>query len=163
MGSCSLYIIHGAQRLGEIKYESNLKHPQRRLSNITWPTSQKGRLWVCDSIKDISFQLNNCECVLVYVFVWMHNDPFKLYPRKTVGFKELSWLFRIIVIMASDYDNGNYSDIGISFPIRYLDWQLLWQWDLLTEPIDVAVYTWQWHWLYWIMTVSHLNDYFFLG
>ena len=26
MGSCSLYIIHGAQRLGEIKYESNLKH-----------------------------------------------------------------------------------------------------------------------------------------
>ena len=26
MGSCSLYIIHGALRLGEIKYGSNLKH-----------------------------------------------------------------------------------------------------------------------------------------
>ena len=58
-------------------------------------------------------------------------------PRKTVGFKELPWLFRIIVTMASDYDEDNGSDIGISFSIQYLDWQLLWQWDLLTELIDV--------------------------
>ena len=42
--------------------------------------------------------------------------------------------------MGSDYDNDNDSDIGISFSIQYLDWQLLWQWDLLTEPIDVAVH-----------------------
>ena len=74
--------------------------------------------------------------------------------RKAVGFKELSWLLRIIVTTASDYDDDNDSDIGISFSIQYLDWQLLWQWDLLTEPIDVAVHTWQWHWLCWILTVG---------
>ena len=43
--------------------------------------------------------------------------------------------------MGSDYDNDSDSDIGISFSIQYLDWQLLWEWDLLTEPIDVAVHT----------------------
>ena len=43
-------------------------------------------------------------------------------PRKTVGFKELSWLFRITIMMASDYDDDNDSDIGISFSIQYLSW-----------------------------------------
>ena len=51
--------------------------------------------------------------------------------QERLGLKELSWLFRIIVTMASDYDDDNDSDIGISFFIQYLDWQLLWQWDLL--------------------------------
>ena len=45
-------------------------------------------------------------------------------PWKIVGFKELSWLFRIIVMMAADYDDDNDSDIGISFSIQYLDWKL---------------------------------------
>ena len=45
-------------------------------------------------------------------------------PRKTVGFKELPWFFRIIIMMANDYDNDNGSDIGISFSIQHLDWQL---------------------------------------
>ena len=44
-------------------------------------------------------------------------------------------------MMASDYGEDNDSDIGISFSIQYLDWQLLWQWDLLTELIDVSVHT----------------------
>ena len=70
----------------------------------------------------------------------------------TVGFKELSWLLRIIVTIASDYDDDNDGDIGISFSIQYLEWQ----WDLLTEPIHVVVHTWQWHWLYWILTVWNL-------
>ena len=70
-------------------------------------------------------QLNNSECVLVYVFVSVHKMTLLNYePRKTVGFKELPWFFRIIIMMANDYDNDNGSDIGISFSIQHLDWQL---------------------------------------
>ena len=39
----------------------------------------------------------------------------------TVGFKELSLLLRIIVTIASDYDDDNDGDIGISFSIQYLE------------------------------------------
>ena len=57
MGSYSLHIIFGALPTGGDKVWMGLRtHPQRSLSNITWLTCKKGRLWVCDRFKDISFQ-----------------------------------------------------------------------------------------------------------
>ena len=38
-------------------------------------------------------QLNICECVLVYVVVWMHNDSFKQWTRKDC------WIQRIVLII----------------------------------------------------------------
>ena len=210
MGSCSLHIIHGALRTGEIKSEWDLKHILKGTYQILRDSPARSEDYECVTVSDIypfsfcstrwvygsckldycyiviydlwivsyneccctiyltlyqrlakqlfSFiwvvtvlifldlelfqllwtQLNNCECVLVYVFAWMHNDPFKLWTKKDCWIqRKLPWLFRIIVTMASDYDEDNGSDIGISFSIQYLDWQLLWQWDLLTELIDV--------------------------
>ena len=165
MRSCSLHIIHGALRTGEIKSEWDLKHilkgtyqilrdsPARSedyecvtVSNI-YPFSFCSTRWVYGSCKldycyivmyylwivsyneccctiyltlyqrlakqlfsfiwvvtvliflDLELfqllwtQLNNCECVLVYVFVWMHNDPFKLWTKKDC------WIQRIALII----------------------------------------------------------------
>ena len=105
-------------------------------------------------------QLSNWECVLVYVFVWMHNDPFTLWTKKSC------WIQRIVLII-KDYRNDGK---------RLWRWQWQWYRDQFFHSISWLTITMTvglTHGTYWCssayvtMTLTllnldcwHLNDYF---
>ena len=65
-------------------------------------------------------QLNNCEWVLVYVFVWMYNGPFKLRTKNDC------WIQRVVLII-KNYRNDS----------KWLwRWQWRWYWDQFFHSIS---------------------------
>ena len=65
-------------------------------------------------------QLNNCEWVLVYLFVWMHNGSFKLRTKNDC------WIQRIVLII-KNYRNDS----------KWLwRWQWRWYWDQFFHSIS---------------------------